>query len=181
MTTPLEYAKSYEGDFPFMVAMKHKALRGEFFSPRMNMAIEKCMAHDNKAHATIVGTPDPTVGLDLTVLVKGSTYHAVKNSTGGLTFVRIDNVSKKGSSWNGWVFVKEIVGPQENRVGKQKPGERYVGTLQGVLGKVLHNPLASMARYGQEIGSCGRCNRRLTDDLSRERGIGPECWKAFGS
>jgi len=38
-----------------------------------------------------------------------------------------------------------------------------------------------MARYGQEIGSCGRCNRRLTDDLSRERGIGPECWKAFGS
>jgi hypothetical protein len=33
----------------------------------------------------------------------------------------------------------------------------------------------SRTKYGQEIGRCCRCNRRLTDETSRELGIGPEC------
>lgn len=37
-------------------------------------------------------------------------------------------------------------------------------------------PADSMALYGQHIGSCGRCNRTLTDAVSRSRGIGPDCW-----
>lgn len=36
---------------------------------------------------------------------------------------------------------------------------------------------ASTALYGQEIGSCGRCGRTLTDDISRAAGIGPKCRK----
>jgi hypothetical protein len=32
-----------------------------------------------------------------------------------------------------------------------------------------------MARYGQLIGSCGRCGRTLTDADSRAIGIGPDC------
>lgn len=34
----------------------------------------------------------------------------------------------------------------------------------------------AMAAYGQHIGRCGRCHRTLTDELSRSRGIGPDCW-----
>jgi hypothetical protein len=34
----------------------------------------------------------------------------------------------------------------------------------------------SRARYGQKVGRCGICNRHLTDKLSRDRGIGPDCW-----
>lgn len=34
----------------------------------------------------------------------------------------------------------------------------------------------AMASYGQHIGRCGRCHRTLTDELSRSRGIGPDCW-----
>lgn len=30
--------------------------------------------------------------------------------------------------------------------------------------------------YGRTIGRCGRCNRTLTDKVSRDRGIGPDCW-----
>jgi len=30
--------------------------------------------------------------------------------------------------------------------------------------------------YGRTIGRCGRCNRTLTDAVSRARGIGPDCW-----
>jgi hypothetical protein len=38
-------------------------------------------------------------------------------------------------------------------------------------------PEACMARYGQEIGDCGRCGTTLTDSVSRARGIGPDCWE----
>jgi hypothetical protein len=34
----------------------------------------------------------------------------------------------------------------------------------------------SMIAYGQHIGACGRCGRTLTDEVSRSRGIGPDCW-----
>lgn len=37
-------------------------------------------------------------------------------------------------------------------------------------------PTVASALYGQTIGRCGRCNRTLTDALSRSRGIGPDCW-----
>jgi hypothetical protein len=30
-------------------------------------------------------------------------------------------------------------------------------------------------RYGREIGRCYRCNRTLTDAVSRSLGIGPDC------
>lgn len=35
----------------------------------------------------------------------------------------------------------------------------------------------SQVMYGQAIGRCGRCNRTLTDAVSRDRGIGPDCWE----
>jgi hypothetical protein len=41
---------------------------------------------------------------------------------------------------------------------------------------VAAGPEACMARYGQEIGSCGRCGITLTDAESRARGIGLDCW-----
>lgn len=38
----------------------------------------------------------------------------------------------------------------------------------------------SRMRFASEIGSCWRCARTLTDALSRELGIGPECRKIVG-
>ena len=40
---------------------------------------------------------------------------------------------------------------------------------------VAAGPEASMRLYGQQLGSCGRCHRTLTDETSRANGIGPEC------
>jgi len=40
---------------------------------------------------------------------------------------------------------------------------------------VAAGPDDCMARYGQLIGSCGRCGRTLTDAESRAIGIGPDC------
>ncbi len=49
-----------------------------------------------------------------------------------------------------------------------------------VLDAIGHAPEAAAARYGHEIGKCGICSRTLTNDISRERGIGPVCAEKWG-
>ena len=66
------------------------------------------------------------------------------------------------------MFVKLIVSDDEQRL-SQKAG-------QAVLAKIAEaGAEAASARYGHEIGECGICGRTLTNDASRERGIGPIC------
>ena len=51
-------------------------------------------------------------------------------------------------------------------------------TARIVLERILDapgGPEAAAAKYGQEIGQCGMCNRVLTDEVSRAAGIGPVC------
>lgn len=45
---------------------------------------------------------------------------------------------------------------------------------------LLSPPRVAQERYGQELQFCGRCNQALTDETSRARGIGPDCWDAMG-
>lgn len=55
---------------------------------------------------------------------------------------------------------------------------RNVATKNEILRAIVAaGAEACRARYGQEIGECGRCGRTLTDELSRSRGIGPDCWE----
>lgn len=54
-------------------------------------------------------------------------------------------------------------------------------TIQAIADLIKIDPLAAMRRYGHEIGKCGRCGRTLTDEISRQNGIGPICEsKAWG-
>lgn len=41
-------------------------------------------------------------------------------------------------------------------------------------------PRECAERYGREIGKCGCCGRTLTDEASREAGLGPDCQDHFG-
>lgn len=45
---------------------------------------------------------------------------------------------------------------------------------------VAADPAQAAMRYGLEIGKCGICGRGLTNDTSRERGIGPICAERWG-
>ena len=49
-----------------------------------------------------------------------------------------------------------------------------------VLRHIAENPAEAASRYGLLIGKCGVCSRRLTNDVSRERGIGPVCAERWG-
>lgn len=44
-----------------------------------------------------------------------------------------------------------------------------------VIEAIAKAPEESMALYGRELGKCGMCGRTLTNDESRELGIGPVC------
>lgn len=117
---------------------------------------------------------DPQTGRDLTVLPYGRTYAAVDNESGGVTFLIFDR-PKQSSNWHGWVFVKQQQGPNEVKLGAQRPGSTYVGQWPSLIDKVLDDRLAAVARYGRELGVCGACGLPLTNDESRREGIGPVC------
>jgi hypothetical protein len=49
-----------------------------------------------------------------------------------------------------------------------------------VLATIATDPAAASARYGEHKKRCGVCNRKLTKDESRDRGIGPVCFARMG-
>lgn len=50
-----------------------------------------------------------------------------------------------------------------------------------ILLAIARDPAAASARFGHEKGRCGVCGRGLTNDLSRELGIGPVCRSRVGA
>ncbi|ALH46151.1 hypothetical protein SEA_SQUID_47 [Mycobacterium phage Squid] len=96
-----------------------------------------------------------------------TTIHAIN----GTAFYKVDRPT--GGRWAGYVFVKQIVGDEERRL-SQKQG----GTILRRIAEA--GAEAASARYGHEIGECGVCGRTLTNDESRERGIGPICAEKMG-
>jgi hypothetical protein len=124
-------------------------------------------------------------GRDLNALPMGRTYAAVDNDSGAITFLIIDRAAdldrwKQPSRWAGWVFVKQQLGPNEVKLGSQRPGESYSGQWPSLIDKVLADPVAAVVRYGIELGVCGVCGKALTNQESREQGIGPVCRAKLG-
>ena len=83
---------------------------------------------------------------------------------GQMRFFKVDRPTQ--GKWAGFTFLSEQAGDEEFPV----RGPRRKAILQALV-----NDSQAMARYGQEIGVCGACGRTLTDELSRELGLGPVC------
>jgi hypothetical protein len=91
--------------------------------------------------------------------------YAVDTEAGHLAFYRVDRPTE--GRWAGYTFVNVQASDELHPV--------RGGAAKAVLAKIAVDPTAAMLRYGQEIGKCGHCGRTLTDETSRERGIGPVC------
>jgi hypothetical protein len=139
--------------------------------------IERVQARPRLAGATA----EPTTGRnvyeqakegDLAYVPEG--HYATPSRTGAndLDFWRIDRPTE--GRWAGRVFVKRVIGGKADTPVR---GAEAVAALQAITADHPHH---AMVLYGQEIGRCGRCNRHLTDDASRQRGLGPECAKVAG-
>jgi hypothetical protein len=89
-----------------------------------------------------------------------------------LVFYRVDRPEE--GTYAGRVFVKMIVG------GKPEARVEW-GKVASILERIAEAGAdEAMALYGREIGRCGHCNRTLTDEKSRELGLGPDCRKKLG-
>ena len=101
-------------------------------------------------------------------------YYAVESATGNndLDFFRVDRPDE--GKWAGYTFVKRVIGGH--------PEYRVKGAeARAVLARIAAAGVEDAAtKYGTEIGRCYRCNKTLTDELSRKLGIGPKC-RAGGS
>ena len=75
--------------------------------------------------------------------------------------------------WSGFTFVTEVFG------GGAIKAIRGLEARNEVLAVIANDPKA-LARFGQELGSCGKCGRVLTDEESRAIGIGPVCREQLG-
>lgn len=182
------YAAAYTGTFDFMRSMHDRMtgprpLRGPL-SPKMVEAILKCKAAEVKR---VEERQRDQTGRsrNLTVLPVGRTYAAVENESGALTFLIFDRPGEKDryglpNRWSGWVFVKQQQGPNEVRLGSQRPGETYSGQWPSLIDKVLADPIGAVEMYGKALGICGVCSRPLTNEESREQGIGPVCRAKIG-
>jgi len=164
---------AYTGTFEFLLEMQAHADGNYTFTPRQADAIKRCLDKWDEQRLA-ADAPDqvkvtPVIGDKVPF---GTTHHAVISAE-GMTFIRIDKVEK--GNWKGWVFVKGIAGPEEFRVGAQKPDGSYKGQWEVLLAQINDDPRTTLARYGKEIGKCGICGLRLTDEVSRELGIGPIC------
>jgi len=116
--------------------------------------------------------------VDYTVSAVADGYYAVPSSgDNDLAFYRVTSSEKWGQS------VQLIVGGH---------ADQYVrrAAVKGILDRILSatytrsdgsehvGPDAAGLRYADEIGTCYRCNRTLTDEASRAAGIGPVCANA---
>lgn len=91
--------------------------------------------------------------------------YAVELDIEGLIFVKVDHGTGR---WDGYTFVTRQVGSDFVRVNR-----RVADEAQAAIRKVGFKE--SAIRYGHELGHCARCGRELTNDESREAGIGPIC------
>jgi hypothetical protein len=90
---------------------------------------------------------------------------------GTTKFLRIKKIT--AGRWAGRVFVDSQASDDYYPV-------KVPATLLAYLSAVLANPEAAAKRYADELDACSMCGRTLTNDESRARGIGPECWSKWG-
>lgn len=116
--------------------------------------------------------PAPDSGLDLTDLPSG--YYGVPQGETRLK-VRVNQVTS--GKWAGWTFVDDGAeyGAQ-TKYGAQRPGQTYQGQIQDQLRRIMEDVPAALKAYGDLTGRCGICNRKLEDEESVARGIGPICF-----
>lgn len=94
-------------------------------------------------------------------------YYATVSRTGNndLDFWAVSTV--KSGDWAGFRSVSRVIGGRSDE--RVRGGERKAA-LEAIAADA-----DAAKRYADELGACYRCNRHLTDETSRQLGIGPDC------
>lgn len=96
--------------------------------------------------------------------------HYALTVDGIVKFYRVNAVTE--GKWAGYTFVDAQASDDYHKVGRD--------ASKVVLGAIAADPEAAMRLYGLELGVCGHCRRTLTNEESRQFGIGPVCRGKMG-
>jgi hypothetical protein len=105
-------------------------------------------------------------------------YYAVPNSMlnggptdPGISFFSVDR--PKSGTWEGYTFVSRKVGGEQVRMNRRQQDE-----AKSAIREFGFQEASRL--YGLKLGHCGVCGRELTNETSREEGIGPKCAGKMG-
>lgn len=91
-----------------------------------------------------------------------------------IQFFEVD-YGRKGSQWEGRVFVSELFGAP----GGWRHQNLYGAARQKVLATIALDPKGAALLFSKEHGVCAACGSPLSDADSRARGLGPVCAARF--
>lgn len=164
--------------FPFASAMLVAVNRYGSLTRGQHQAIENCMRYERRHTPTGREESQPQVQelpkLDLSRIPSGN--YAIPQ---GETRLKL-SISRGTGKWAGYIFVTDAaVYGSGRRYGMQRPGQWYNGAVSEQLKIIAADPRSAAAAYGKLTGTCGVCGRKLEDEESVARGIGPICMGKF--
>lgn len=190
VVTAESWLSNYNGTFEFLLSVKAQYLRTGRISEGQRSGVEKCMARDIPKPTVTVASEPSTIVPKVSETTKPSfvteriptcTYAVESRSTGKLAFFQIDSLIS--GKWSGWTFVKQVIGGHEDeRVFTIRPDGSTNGKpwVPQMLEDIKADMAKAIATYSQEFQHCAMCHRSLTDEVSRERGLGPDCAAKLG-
>lgn len=118
----------------------------------------------------IAANPAPTAIAPTALPKVADGYYAV-DTDGKISFYHVNSPTE--GRWAGYTFVDVQAGSDFIKLPSQR-------VRNAVIAKIAVDPKEASLRYGREIGRCGVCGRTLTNQDSRDRGIGPVCADKMG-
>jgi Family of unknown function (DUF6011) len=105
------------------------------------------------------------------IVPRGSYAIPTPHRLNEISFFRIW-IGDKDSEWEGAWKVEQRLSDEHHKL--------HRNDARGVLDAIAKDPAHAAEQFGLQIGQCGICGRGLTNDKSRERGIGPICAARWG-
>lgn len=118
----------------------------------------------------IAANPAPT-SIAPTALPKVADGYYAVDTDGKISFYHVNTPTE--GRWEGYTFVDVQAGSDFIKLPSQR-------VRNAVIAKIAVDPKEASLRYGREIGRCGVCGRTLTNQDSRDAGIGPVCRDKMG-
>lgn len=171
-------------DFGFAVSMREAVRKFGSLTDNQLAAVDRCVDSDlrrkqeQSARARTAAAAAPVVSvqpiLDAFERAHGLGLKAPRMRAEGVQFSRApDHGANAGAIYangHGGVYLGKIAGGRflRSRDCNDASAARVV--------EVCADPLTAVIAYGKKFGRCAICSRDLSDPVSVERGIGPDCY-----
>jgi hypothetical protein len=178
--TPTRDVADLMADIARLAPLKNHHLAKDMVNgsrPLARQAAEKVLAHLEglpDRESSEAPRPEPAPAADLDQIPVG--YYATPSRTGSndVDFWKVER--PEDGKFEGWTFVKRVLGGGsggQTRLTKIRMPEQR-SALAAIAG---HGVEEARNLYGDKMKRCTNCNRELTDDLSRARRMGKDCWE----